>query len=105
MGGRGSSNPGGGGNGGWKKQLKTLAKQGKMPAYITGNREQQAEVFKEIDKLFPMPETNARVIDQGSGVWIQADGKVYRTGYPSGENASESEKRGVLKKILYSHKK
>ena len=106
MGGRGSSNPGGGGgNSGWKKQLKSFANRGEMPAYIGGNREQQSEVFKEIDKLYKMPETNARIIDQGSSVWVQVDGKVYRQGYPTGETASESEKRGVLKKILYNHKK
>lgn len=74
-----------------------------MPAYIMGNREQQSEIFEEIDRLYPMPDINARIIDQGTAVWVQIDGKVYRASYPSGVTASEEEKRGVLKKILYNH--
>ena len=101
--GRGSSGIGDGG--GWIKQLKASAKKGEMPTYIVGNREQQSAVFEEIDRLYKMPDTTARVVDQGSSVWVQIDGKVYRAGYPSGEAASEAEKRGVLKKILYNHMK
>ena len=73
-----------------------------MPTYITGNRDQQAQVLEEIDKLYSMPETDARIVDQGDGVWVQLNGKVYQAGYPSKENASEAEKRGVLKKVLYN---
>lgn len=96
--GRGSSGIGNG----WKSQLAKTAKKGEMPSYIMGNREQQAEVFKEIDKLYSMPDTKARIVDQGSNVWVSLQGKVYRSGYPSGENASEEEKRGVLKWLLYN---
>ena len=49
-----------------------------------------------------MPETDARIVDQGDGVWVQLNGKVYQAGYPSKENASEAEKQGVLKKVLYN---
>lgn len=73
-----------------------------MPTYIIGNREQQAKVFEEIDKLYSMPDTSARIADQGDGVWVMVGEKTYRASYPSGENASEAEKRGVLKKILYN---
>ena len=104
--GRGSSGAGSGTGNGWKKQLRAAAKKGEMPAYIMGNREQQAAIFKEIDKLFPMPDTTARIIDQGSGVWMMnTDGSVQRSGYPSGENATEAEKNGVLKWLLYIHRK
>ena len=99
FGGRGQSNPNGGG---WKSKLNAYARRGEMPTYITGNRDQQAQVFEEIDKLYSMPETDARIVDQGDGVWVQLNGKVYQAGYPSKENASEAEKRGVLKKVLYN---
>lgn len=87
---------------GWKKQLRAAAKKGEMPSYIVGDRSQQAKVFEEIDKLYPMPDTNARIIDQGNAVWVQMGDKVTRASYPSGESASEAEKRGVLKKVLYN---
>ena len=96
--GRGSSGIGDG----WEKQLRDAAKKGEMPTYIVGDRAQQSKVFEEIDKLYPMPKTNARIVDQGDAVWVQIDGRVYRSTYPSGESASEAEKRGVLKKILYN---
>lgn len=96
--GRGNSGIGGG----WRSQLVKSAKKGEMPYAIMGNREQQAEVFEEINKLYSMPNTDARIIDQGDGVWVQLNGKVYRAGYPSGENASEAEKQGVLKHVLYN---
>ena len=100
--GRGSSGIGNG----WKSQLAKSAKKGEMPAYIMGNREQQAEVFEEIDKLYSMPDTKkAKIADQGASVFVQMNGKVFRSGYPSGENASEEEKRGVLKWILYNRLK
>lgn len=99
--GRGSSGIGGG----WKGQLAKSAKQGKMPAVIMGNREQQAEIFKEINKLYSMPTTKATVVDQGSGVWVNMQGRVYRSGYPSGNSASKEEKNGVLKWLLYNHAK
>ena len=98
--GRGSSGIGNG----WKNQLAKSAKKGEMPSVIMGNREQQAEVFEEIDKLYPMPDTKARIVDQGANVWVSMQGKVYRQGYPSGENATEEEKRGVLKWLLYNRK-
>lgn len=97
--GRGSS---GIGAGAWKKALKGYAARGEMPATIMGNREQQSAVFKEIDKLYSMPDTKARIVDQGANVWVSMQGKVYRQGYPSGENATEEEKRGVLKWLLYN---
>ena len=97
--GRGNSGIGSG----WKSQLRAAAKKGEMPAYIMGNREQQAEIFREIDRLYPMPDTtNTRINDQGDAAWVMtAAGKVYRSGYPSGEGASEQEKNGVLKWLLY----
>lgn len=76
-----------------------------MPSVIMGNREQQAEIFKEIDKLYSMPDTKATIVDQGASVWVNMHGRVFRSGYPSGENASEEEKRGVLKWLLYNRAK
>lgn len=97
--GRGSSGASGGN--GWKSQLRQFAQKGEVPSYIGGSRENQSKVFKEIDKLYSMPDTNARISDQGDAVLVQMNGTVRRSGYPSGESASEEEKRGVLKWILY----
>ena len=99
--GRGSS--GTGGSGSWKKKLRQYAKNGKMPKYIMGDKSQQAEVLKEIDKLYSMPDTNAKITDQGDGVTVEIDGKVYKASYPSGDQASEAEKQGAIKHILHSH--
>lgn len=85
----------------WQRQLKQMAKQGKMPAAIVGNRDAQAQIFTEIDKLYTMPQTNATIVDQGDGVWVNFNGRVSRSGYPSGDAASDAEKRGVLKWKLW----
>ena len=98
MGGRGGSS-----GLGWKSQLRQMAKQGKMPVAIMGNRDVQSAIFTEIDRLYTMPETNARIVDQESGVWVNFGNSVSRSDYPSGENASEAEKRGVLKWILHRY--
>ena len=76
-----------------------------MPRYIVGNREAQAEIMTEIDRLYPMPETNAVTVDQGDGVWVNFQGRVSKGFYPSGAAASEAEKRGVLKHLLYGRLK
>ena len=100
--GRGSS---GIGSGGWKSQLKAYAKRGEMPGSIIGDRKQQAEVLEEINRLYSMPDTNAKITDIGSGVQVEIDGKTYRSNYPSGEAASEEEKQGALKMLLYNKQK
>lgn len=99
MGGRGSKS-----GFSWKKQLKALADEGKMPAFIGGSREQQAQVLEEIDKLYPMPDTTGVQIIQGSTDVrvVQSNGRTSRGGYPSGAAASEAEKRGALKFLLNS---
>ena len=97
MGGRG-----GGGGVAWKKQLRAMAKEGKMPAVIVGGPQLRSAVFKEIDRLYPMPQTQARITDLGKRVHVQINGAVYVSSYPSGVSASEAEKRGVLKKLLYN---
>ena len=98
MGGRG-----GGGGFAWKKQLRAMAKEGKMPAYFSGGTaEMQAQVFKEIDKLYDMPQVKAKITDQGTRVHIIVNGVTVSQAYPSGVLASESEKRGVLKMALYN---
>ena len=99
--GRGSSTRNGDGNG-WKKMLRIAAKNNKMPAVIVGNPAQQSAVLKYIDKLYPMPKTNAKIVDQGDAVWVQMNNKTYRTTYPSGMSADKEEKRGALKKLLYN---
>ena len=98
--GRGSS----GASTGWKAQLKRMASNGEMPKVIIGNREQQAAVFKEIDRLYEMPQTNDRIIYGDGQTQVQhmdGSGRTSRVTYPSGENASEEEKRGALKWLLY----
>ena len=99
MGGRGASS-----NLDWKDQLRQMARQGKVPGYIMGTQEQQAQAFIEIDRLYDMPQTKAQIIDQGDGVWVNFGYAVFRSSYPSGENASGAEKRGVLKRLLHLHK-
>ena len=98
MGGRGGSS-----GLGWKSQLRQMAKQGKIPNAIIGNRDAQSAIFTEMDRLYDMPQVRANIVDQGSGVWVNFFGSVSRASYPSGENASEAEKRGVLKWILHKH--
>ena len=91
-------------SGNWKAQLRKMAKQGKMPRIIYGDRATQSAVLKEIDRLYDMPEVNAKIVDQGNAVWVNFYGTVSRSLYPSGNNASEEEKRGALKMLLYNHK-
>lgn len=106
MGGRGSSSGGGGGGGGggWKKQLREAAKKGQMPSAVMGSQEARSAIFKEIDKIYSMPETKASIVDQGNGVWINYGGTVKRSSYPSGSAASQAEKRGVTKWLLYRNR-
>ena len=102
MGGRGQSDTT------WKRKLRSWAKQGRMPGWISGSREQQAEAFAYIDKIYEMPQTsglNVRVTDQGDGVHVRYGDSVSRSGYPSKQNASDAEKRGVLKWLLYNMQK
>ncbi len=98
--GRGSSGAGSS----WKNQLKKMAKSGRVPTSIFGNRDQQAEILREIDRLYDMPETNNRIV-YGDGqvqVWhMDGSGRTSRATYPSGDNASEEEKRGALKWLLH----
>lgn len=65
MGGRGGSS-----GLGWKSQLRQMAKQGKMPNAIIGNRDAQSAIFTEIDRLYGVPQVRANIVDQGSGVWV-----------------------------------
>lgn len=100
MGGRGSTS-----GFGWKSQLRKFANEGKMPGYVAGPREMQSKVMVEIDKLYPMPKTDARIIDQGESVQVTLDNKTSRAFYPSGKEASDAEKRGVLKMLIYNLRK
>ena len=89
---------------GWKAQLKRMARNGEMPKAIIGDREQQTEIFKEIDRLYEMPQTNDNIFYGDGQVQVQhrdGSGRTSRVFYPSGENASEEEKRGALKWLLY----
>ena len=100
MGGRGASSASG-----WKKQLKTLAKNGQMPGAIMGSKEQRKLVFEEIDKLYSVSiPKDATIVDQGDGVWVNYKGTVSRLSYPSGQNATQAEKSGVLKFLLWNKK-
>ena len=98
--GKGSS---GSGNA-WRAQLRKMAKAGKMPSFITGPREGQAQVFEEIDRLYPAPDKSNvyRLTEREDSYYIQAkDGTTSISYFPRGENASEAEKRGVLKWALW----
>lgn len=87
----------------WKSQLKAAAKQGKMPRTIIGDTKAQSAILKEIDRLYPMPaHEDAHVNDNGDMVTVNWRGRVKGMYYPSRENASESEKRGVLKMLLWN---
>lgn len=92
----------GGRRGSWKSQLKKMAAQDIMPKAFTGNREAQAQFFKEIDKLYPMPQVSTRyIIPRETDVYVDFGNKVKVGRYPSGAQASEAEKRGVLKWLLH----
>lgn len=100
MGGRGATS---GSANAWKKQLKQFAKEGVMPRGFAGSREQQKDIFEEIDKLYSMPTAEgARIIDRGGSVWVMYKGKTTQKDYPSKENASQAEKNGVLKWLLWN---
>lgn len=97
MGGRGT----GSGFDSWKSTLQKMAKQGKMPGTIVGNRAQQAMVLEEIDKLYPMPQVpGARVSYSDDAVWVAYNSHTWRGSLPSGTAASDAEKSGALKKLL-----
>lgn len=89
-----------------KSQIKSMASQGKMPVSIAGGTaEQRAAIFREIDKQYPMPNTKTvSIVDQGDGIWINFGDSVRRASYPSGKNASEAEKRGVKKWLMWRNK-
>ena len=89
-------------SGSWKSQLRQMAKKGQMPQYIMGDKDHQAEVLIEIDRLYDMPKTNATIIDQGDRVWVNFGGRTAGASYPHGTEASEEEKRGALKKLLHN---
>ena len=99
--GRGSSKVGRG----WKSQLKAAAKQGKMPRALIGDKQMQSDMLKEINKLYKMPSHDgANIVDQGDGIWVNWKSRVSRTSYPSGSSASEAEKQGALKMLLWNMK-
>ncbi len=101
MGGRGGQS----GIGSIKSQIKSMASQGKMPVAIMGSSEQRSAIFKEIDKQYPMPNVKTVSIeDQGDGIWINFGDSVKRVSYPSGKNATEAEKRGVKKWLMWRNK-
>lgn len=102
MGGRGSNS-----RFSWKNQLRIMAKEDKMPAAITGPREQQAQVLDEIDKLYSMPDAaGIRIIEGETDVRVVfKNGQTVISQYPSGRQASEAEKRGALKFLLHNRAK
>ena len=90
----------------WKSQIREMARGGEIPSYIGGSKEQRASAMKEINKLYDKPSVKHRFVDQGDAAWISyADGTgiTSRVSYPSGENASQEEKDGVVKFMLHSH--
>lgn len=90
-----------------RKALREYAKQGRMPAYMAGGSPtERAELFKEVDKLYPMPDVKTVTIaDQGDAVWVNFGGSVSMMSYPSKSNATQAEKDGVLKFLLYNKSK
>ena len=106
MGGRGSNGSMGGNA--WKAQINKLAKQGKMPGIVYGDREARKAVMEYIDKVYNMPDTSDipyyRVFDVGDQVQVQHGNSRSRAFYPSGDQASKAEKRGVLKWLVYGIK-
>lgn len=88
----------------WQRQLRQMAKQGRVPNFIMGDGPQRSQVFTEINKLYDMPQTNATIVDQGNAVWVNFGGSVSRVSYPSGVSASAEEKSGVLKWLLLKKK-
>ena len=86
----------------WYRQLKQMAEKDEMPGYIGGDLETRSQVFRAIDKLYSMPQTDAKIVDQDTGVIIHFNRRSTRASYPSGAAASPAEKRGVLKMLLYN---
>lgn len=98
---------GGRGGQGWRTTLRRMAKQGVVPNAIVGSPQQQSEVFKEINRLYEMPDVNGTVIDQGDAVYVMFKGgasETRRVRYPSGVNATQEEKDGTLKWLIIGRK-
>lgn len=94
------------GSDGWKGKLMEMAKGGKMPSYVGGDKEQRSTVMKEINNLYDKPNVKHRFVDQGDAAWISyEDGTdiTSRVSYPSGKDASAEEKGGVVKFMLHNH--
>lgn len=92
----------GGRRGSWKSKLKKMAAKDIMPKAIAGRREVQAQFFEEVDKLYPMPQVKtSEIVYRDTDVYVNFGNSVKIGSYPSGENASEAEKRGVLKWLLH----
>ncbi len=86
----------------WLETLRGFANKKQMPTSIAGPRADQALVFEWIDKIYPMPQVKTRRIEIGDeSVWVDFGNSVKRSTYPSGSAASEQEKRGVLKWLLW----
>ena len=95
------------------KKLVELSKEGIMPAHISGTREEQARIFKEIDKLYDNPEylktgrVTAEVKNDAKSVEVAFHGKdieglIKQAVLPSGKEAEKEERGGVIKYLLHT---
>lgn len=88
-----------------KKQLREMAKEGIMPRFLAGGTpEDRGKLFEEINRLYPMPDTQEarRIVDMGDGVHVHFSASSTRASYPRGHDATEAEKQGALKFLLYN---
>ncbi len=88
--------------------LQEMAEQGVMPREVLGTREEQAEIYREINRLYERPTgyISNEVKDIGSGAEILFHGEgfenfLFQRMFPSGKNADIQEREGVIKYMLY----
>ena len=94
------------------KALQEMATEGKIPAQILGTREEQAQIYSEINRLYERPAylnkgyIQAEIEKADNGVSIDFHGRdieeVFRQGmFPSGSKADKNEREGVIKYLLH----
>ena len=83
--------------------LQEMAEQGVMPREVLGTREEQAEIYREINRLYERPAGNigTGIQDIGNGIEIVADGFLFQRMFPSGKDADTQEREGLIKYMLH----
>ena len=94
------------------EDLRKMFSNNEIPIKIEGSRSEQAQIFEEINRLYPAPSNimSEYHVDEVSGMAsIYFDNNVVRgedtlIRFPSGRKATENEKSGAIKYAIYKHR-